>query len=799
MRTRVSDRILIVFIVLLSGGSAAAQSVAERPGALAQFPGPKTAAGVEPAADLPAGYAGPPPPTEPGLIARDGEGRAAIRAVRLEQPLRIDGNLDEPFYRAVPPISDFIQVEPDHGAPATERTEAWIAFDEDNVYVSFRNWDTDIEHLVATEMRRDSSNTWQGNDIISFIFDTFYDRRNSLTFTINPLGGRSDGQTVNERQYSADWNPVWTVKTGRFDGGWTIETSIPFKSIRYQPGSRQVWGFNAMRVKRSKNEMSTLTPVPASRGQLGVQNAAFAATLVGVEAPAGGRSLDFKPYLTGNTTIDRAANPLDGSDVGADIGFDGKYAITQNLTADFTYNTDFAQVEADEQQVNLTRFSLFFPEKRDFFLENSGTFSFGGVATSSFGGGGGGGNNSNSGDAPVLFYSRRIGLNAGRVVPLNAGGRVTGRAGKFTIGALNIQTGEQEGPESVTPSTNFSVLRLKRDVLRKSSIGLIATHRSVGVFGAGTNQAYGIDGTFGFFDNLFVNTYWSATRTDRSVLTGVPTLGRDSRSYRGQLDYNADRYGVQVERLSIGRDFNPELGFVRRPDMVRDFAQFRFSPRPRAPIHVRKYVFQGSLEYIENRAGRVESRERNLEAAIEFQNADRLAAYYTGTYEYLPVPSRIGEVELPVGDYRFEMVRLQYNMGQQRAISANLSGEFGSFYSGRKVTLNAQRGRINVSTQFSLEPVYSWNRVTLAEGRFTQHLAGSRLTYTMTPLMFVSALVQYNSSLDAVSTNARFRWEYQPGSELFIVYNEERNTLDRAFPALSNRAFIIKVTRLFRL
>jgi hypothetical protein len=740
--------------------------------------------------DVPAGYVGPPPPVAPAVVTRDAEGHAAVRAVRVLQPLRIDGALDEGLYRDVAPISGFLQMEPQAGLPATERTEVWIAFDDDHVYVSFRNWDTAMESLVATEMRRDSTNTWQGNDIVSFIFDTFYDRRNSIAFTVNPLGGRSDGQLVNERQYSFDWNPVWSVKAGRFDGGWTVEAAIPFKSIRYRPGATQVWGFNAMRVKRAKNEISTVTLVPPARGQQGFQQASFAALLTGMEAPAGGRSIDLKPYVTSNVTSDPVARPLDPTFVKGAFGFDAKYAITQNLTADFTYNTDFAQVEADEQQVNLTRFSLFFPEKREFFLENQGTFAFGGVAVNSLSGGG-------SGDAPILFYSRRIGLNANHQIPLDAGGRVTGRIGRYTLGVLNIQTGDE--PRSATPSTNFTVVRLKRDVLRRSSVGLLMTNRSVSATGGRPAGAYGLDGSFNFFENLQINTYWA--RTDTAAGSGAPPApGRsaDNTSYRAQLDYQGDRYAVQLEHLAIGDDFNPEMGYVRRDDIVRDLAQFRFSPRPRRQSPIRKYVYQGSFDYIADGGGRLESRDRDAEFALEFQNADRLSVKYTNTFEYLPESSYIGQALLPIGAYRFDTVRLQYNMGQQRTLSANVSAEFGTFYNGRKVTLNAQRGRISVSNQLSFEPVYSINRVTLVEGDFTQHLAGTRITFTTTPLMFLSALVQYNSTINAVSTNARFRWEYQPGSELFVVYNEERNTLMRSFPGLSNRALIVKLNRLFR-
>ena len=732
----------------------------------------------------------PPEPAAPEVVVRDAEGRATVRAVRISEPLRIDGALDEALYRDVRSISDFIQVEPSAGQAATERTETWVAFDNDYVYVSFKVWDTRMDTLIATEMRRDSTNSWQGNDLVSFIFDTFYDRRTSFTFTMNPLGGRSDGTMINDRQYSSDWNPVWETQTGRFDGGWTVEAAVPFKSLRYRPGTAQVWGFNAMRVKRSKNEVSTLTRVPPARGQSGFQNAQFAASLVGLEAPPSGANLDIKPYAISSLTTDHVVDPRI-NDPEAEAGIDVKYAVTQGLVADLTVNTDFAQVEADEQQINLTRFNLFFPEKRDFFLENQGTFAFGGVAVNSLGGNFGGGFIGSSSAAPIMFYSRRIGLYGDQQVPLNVGGRLTGRAGAYSIGVLNIQTGDKT-EELGAPATNFSVFRVKRDVLRRSSIGLLFTNRSESVIGTGANRAYGIDGTFAFYENLQINTYWAATDTD-----GLS--GRATDSYRGQLDYSADRYTVQLERLKIGDNFNPEIGFLRRDDMVRDYARFKFSPRPGRPSLIRKYVYDASIEYIENGAGRLESRERAAEFALEFQSADRLTVNYTNSFEYLPRPLRIGAVVLPAGGtYHFDTLRLGYSIGQQRKIAANLTAEYGTFYSGRKTTLSAARGRVPITNQLSVEPTYSFNDVTLDEGDFTTHLIGSRVTYSMTPLMFVSALIQYNSGINAVSTNARFRWEYRPGSELFVVYNEERNTQARSFPALNNRAFIIKINRLFR-
>jgi hypothetical protein len=732
---------------------------------------------------LPSDFEGPPPPLPPEIIARDTSGRVTIRAVGLTAPLRIDGRLDEALYAGVPPMSDFLQMEPQHGSAATEKTDVWLAFDQEYVYVSFRCWETRPDRLIANEMRRDHSTVWNGDDQVSFMLDTFYDRRNSVEFTINAIGGRTDGQISNERQYLGDWNPVWEVQVGRFEGGWTAEAALPFKSLRYRPGRTQVWGFNAMRTNRWKNELSFLVRLPAGRGQQALHMASLAATVVGMEAPSGSKNLEVKPYAISDLTSDLTASPKISNDLNGDVGVDVKYGITQNVTGDFTYRTDFAQVEVDEQQVNLTRFNLFFPEKREFFLENQGTFAFGGAVTSGQMALGG------TSDTPILFYSRRIGLNEERVVPIQAGGRLTGRLGQFSLGVLNIQTDEE--PTSGARGTNFSVVRVKRDFLRRSSLGMLYTRRSVGQIGAGTNEAYGVDGAFAFFDNLAINTYWARTRTD--------DLHGDDTSYRAHVDYAGDLYGLQLERLVVGEHFNPEVGFLRRDDMRKSFGQFRFSPRPRSLTSVRKFSWIGSVAHIENGAGRLEARDLNGEFAIEFQNSDRFSVGYGDQYEFLPQPFSIASgVTVPVGGYDFAAVRAGFNLGQQRRVSGNFSVEHGTFYSGQKTAIGVSRGRTNITPQLSVEPSLSVNWVDLAEGAFTTHLVASRVTYTMTPRMFVSALVQYHSGINAVTANVRLRWEYRPGSELFVVINEQRDTLVPRFPALVNRAVIVKINRLFQ-
>jgi hypothetical protein len=715
------------------------------------------------------------------VVTRDEDGRATIRAVRTT-PLRIDGRLDDPLYSTVPPISGFVQVEPQVGVPSAERTEMWVAFDDDNFYVTFKNWESEPGRRVASDMRRDGNVLFNADDVVNLYVDPFLDRRNGISITVNSIGGRNDGQLFND-QYNRDWNPIWDFAVADFEGGWVAEYALPFRSLRYRQGREQTWGINALRAIRWRNELSVLSPVPQGMGMSSAQHAALAGTVVGIEAPPPARNLDIKPYAISTLTTDRNVTPRIANDFGRDAGLDVKYAVTQNLVADFTYNTDFAQVEADEQQVNLTRFSLFFPEKREFFLENQGLFHFGGVT-------------SGSGDAPMLFYSRRIGLDAGRPVPIEAGGRLTGRVGRYTVGVVDIQTDDAPstslgaGPAGARGS-NFSVVRLKRDILRRSSVGLLLTGRSVAQRGAGSNAAYGVDGTFNFFDYLGINTYWA--RTDTGGLRGNDT------SYRAQLDYAGDRYGLQLERLRIGEDFNPEVGFVRRPDIERSQASVRFSPRPRGTRAIRRYVFAGSLDYFEDGTGRLDSRDRAGEFALEFQNGDRLNVLYANAFEFIPSPFRIASgVTLPVGGYSWDNLRVGFNASQQRRLTANVAVEHGTFYNGHRSSLAMSRGRVNLTPKFSFEPTYTVNRVRLVQGSFTQHLSGSRVTYTMSPRMFVSALVQFNSSNNATTANARFRWEYQPGSELFIVYNDERDTRARGFPEMTTRAFVVKVNRLFR-
>ena len=735
---------------------------------------------------------GPPPPVPPAVIARDEAGRVTLRATRIAEPIVLDGKLDDSVYTRVPAVSDFVQQEPQEGEPATEKTEAWVLFDDENVYVSARCWDSHPERMIINEMRRDNFNIFQ-NENVTLVFDTFYDRRNGFFFQTNPLGALRDQAVGDEGQTNnQDWNTVWDVKASVFDQGWMVEIAIPFKSLRYREGRDQVWSFNLRRSIRWKNEETFLSPVAASHRFRGIYKFSEAATLVGIEAPYESRSLEVKPYGITSVVTNRTAEPPQVNDFDGDAGVDLKYGLTQGLVTDFTYNTDFAQVEEDQEQVNLTRFSLFFPEKREFFLEGQNIFTFGGVELR-----GGGRNNPGDDDTeltPIPFFSRRIGLTESGIDPILSGGRLTGRAGAYRIGALNIQTRGVDGT-AIDP-TNFSVFRLRRDILGRSDIGILATHRTTSLTGgADANSLLGVDGNFSFFTNLRVNAFYAVSRTPLAAGGVLP--GNDA-SYRAQLDYGGDRYGLVLQHLLVGESFKPELGFLSREAFRRDYAQARFSPRP-AIEAIRRFVFQGEFDYIEGEpSGILETRRLQGRFATEFQVGDEARVEYNRQYEYLPEEFEISEgVVLPVGGYDFEDVRFTYRFGPQRPVPGDLLFRTGEFFGGDRQEL-AYVGRIEVSPKFSIEPSFSFNFVDLPQGKFRTDLVSSRFNWTLSPRMAVMTFIQYNSSSASLSSSVRLRWEYEPGSDLFVVYTDGRATDVSGFPLLQSRTFAVKLTKLFR-
>ena len=710
--------------------------------------------------------------------AVDSSGHVTVTAVPVTEVVTLDGRLDEAIYAEVASTGGFIQQEPREGEPATERTEVWVLFDRRTLYVSARCFDSQPHRMVANELRRDHQNIAQ-NESLAVILDTFQDGRNGFLFQTNALGALRDGLITDERTANFDWNTVWDVQTQRTSEGWTLEMAIPFKSLRYAGGVDQVWGINFQRFVRWKNEQSHLSPIPASYGEDGVYRVSQAASLVDLRIDAGTRHLELKPYAISGVTTNLSAAPAFANDLDGDVGFDAKYNLTKGLTADFTYNTDFAQVEVDDEQVNLTRFNLFFPEKREFFLEGQGIFEFGGPERQQW---------RRPSNAPIVFFSRRIGLSGAGEVPIRAGGRVTGRAGQYSIGILGLGTGTSD--TSKAAATGFGVVRVRRDILRRSSIGFIGTYRSVGLDGAGANQVYGADVSLAFRDNLSVTGFYARSRTPN----------RDGReyTYRARLENVGDRYGIEYEHLVVGENFNPEIGFLRRRGFRRNYVQLLFTPRPAAMPLIRKFRYEASVDYITSLDGRLESREARFAWASQFQHGDELWIEYNGGFEFLPQPFEISRgVVLPVGDYNSHAFVTTYSLGAQRRLSGWLGFVRGSFFDGDRTEARFM-GRYEVTPTLSLEPGLTLNWIDLPQGSFLSRLVRGRVTYTLSPRSFLAALVQYNTGTESLSTNVRFRWEYEPGSDLYVVYTEGRDTETTGYPGLENRALVMKFTKLFR-
>jgi hypothetical protein len=760
---------------------------------------------------------GPPPPVAPAVFAKDELGRITLRATRLAAPLSLDGNLDEAVYREVLPIDHFIQQEPSEGAAATEKTQVWLFFDDEHFYVSVRSFDSAPDRLVANELRRDNFNIYN-NDNISISIDPLYTRRSGVFFQTNALSAQRDQEIQDERSNNNDWNTIWRTRSRILADGWSMEFAVPFSSLRFRAAGPQVWGFNLRRLIRWKNEHVSIAPIPASATTRAMYKFDIMATVVGVETPTVRKPIDVKPYAIAASTTNLAATPVYRNDPSADAGVDVKYSLTNSLVADLTYRTDFAQVEEDQQQVNLTRFSLFFPEKRDFFLEGQGLFTFGG---SQSGGGAGG-------LTPIVFYSRRIGLGATGEIPIIGGGRVAGRAGKYSIGLLSIQTedvgiGDQgsgigdrgQGSGPLVPSTNYSVVRLRRDILRRSNIGAIFTRKTP--IDGRANTVLGADANFWFYQNVTATGYYAQSQTDGSG--GSDGLGGSGSSYRAEAEWAPDRYGLRYEHLVVGKDFEPEIGYVRRRAFRRNFASARFSPRPGGNSAVRRHVFEGEFDYITGTDGLLETREAQVAYRAELRGNDQWNIDYSNNYEHLRVGFTVVPGKLiPAGTYRFDDVRTSYTFGPQRRASGSVFGGTGTFYDGTNTELGA-RGVVELSSRFNVEPSVTVNWLTFPAGPssglstvalaevearaededFTTAVTSVRTTYMFSPYMALSGLVQYNSTNKTLGSSVRLRWEHAPSSDLFIVYSDGRDTrIGDRFPGLQNRTFVVKATRLFR-
>jgi hypothetical protein len=707
-----------------------------------------------------------------------------LPAVRATGVIVIDGKLDEPDWGRAPLATDFVQNEPREGEPATEQTEVRILYDADNLYIGVFAHDREPHRLIVNDLKKDF-NTGAG-DTFEIVLDTFHDERNGYMFATNPAGAKWDAQMVNEgREVNPNWDGLWTVRTRIVETGWFAEIAIPFRTLRFRSADPQTWGINFLRRIRRRNEDSYWAPLPRIYR---LNRVSMAGTLEGLSGVRPGADLRVKPYVLGSAV--RSTRAAVGSEV--DAGFDIKYGVASGLTWDFTLNTDFSQVEADEQQVNITRFSLFFPEKRDFFLENSGVFQFGGGGDRGGmpGGGpgpmGGGGRTNSVQQDLILFFSRRIGLSdEGREIPILGGTRLTGRVGPYTLGALNIQQRRQ----GATPSTNFTALRLRRNLLANSDIGVIFLNKDAS--GAHYNRVVGADANFRFFQNLNLNGYVAKTFSPLSVV-GAPSEDLATNvgmSYRDQL------WQFRAAYATFGQRFNDEMGFAPRLGVNTADLYGGMHLRPKAVSRwLRELAPHYQLEHVTRRAdGGLESRYVDYHLPLNFQDGSFLEIGANPTVEQLVRPFTLNRrrgVVVPAGHYEYNEYFALWRTNASAPIAFNGRWGIGDFYDGYK---HSYQFGVSVRPHYRLNASLnvSHNNIRLPWGDFTTYLVTSRINYSFSTRTFVNALLQYNTDAREWSSNIRFNIIHRPLSDLFVVYNERRDTASRA---LLDRALIAKVT-----
>lgn len=687
-----------------------------------------------------------------------------LHALSTSEPIRVDGRLDEPAWQRAEAIDDFVQRDPQVGQPVSERTEVRVLIDDGALYFGIRCLDGTPAGIIARELRRD--NSLADDDRFEIVLDTFHDHRNAFHFAINPLATQYDALITDEGQdVNVEWDERWWAEADVTDMGWNAEIRIPFTTLRSRAGLDTI-GVNFKRFIRRKNETAQWTAWDRDFTFLQVSQAGH---LAGVGAMRTGLKLRLKPYVLGGFQ-DPTAGGQSQTDALGDVGLETvKVSLTPALTAELTINTDFAQAEVDEAVVNLTRFPLFFPEKREFFLERAGIFEFG------LGGRRGGAAERNL----QMFFSRRIGLTDDRrPVPVIAGGKVTGRAGGLDIGLLNVQTGRFSG----SPGSNYSVFRAKRNVLARSNVGLFVSNRqsSHGDF----NRVFGADANFTVFKNTDIQGFLGRSMTP----------GRRGDDAVGRLKYNwfSDQYELFLEHLYVGPDFQHDVGFVRRQGIQRSDTAFIWQPRP-GRYNIRNFVFRGEVIYLTDIHRNLLTREQMFQTTTRFQNDDALRMNVTNTFDRIDRPFEIAEgVVLPIGDYDFTDTWGEVETSGERPWIGRLRVGGGEFYSGtRRYVRFAPAWR--PWPLLSVESAYELNDVELREGPFTTHVLNTRVNVNLSNRWLTTTLAQYDSASQRSLVYFRLNYIFRPGDDLFVVYSQSQRigTIAGQQP---DRTLIVKMT-----
>jgi hypothetical protein len=690
------------------------------------------------------------------------ETRPVATAVAIEEAPMIDGVLSESVWLTASPLTGFTQAEPFEGQPASERTEVRILYDDDAIYVGAMLHDSDPSQIVTTDTRRDAN--LGEMDSFQIIFDTFRDQTNGFVFGTNALGVQYDAQVRDQGRATSTWDGSWDVRTNITESGWSAEFRIPLRTLRYGPAP-QTWGVNAFRNIQRRRERTYWAPLVRI---FELERLSSAGDLRGLQLQVP-RNLKILPYVT--SSANRNFRPRVATDLDGDFGFDAKFGVTPSLNLDATYNTDFAQVEVDNQQINLTRFNLRFPEKRPFFQENSGLFRIG------------------QGNEVDLFFSRRIGLdNNGNIVPIRGGGRLTGKVNGFNVGILNMQTDDIAS----TPANNFSVVRASRELRNRSGVGLMFINRSATGHLAGSdnwNRTWGTDARFGVGEHFTLSGYGARTETPGR-------LGRDF-AYNANAQWEDDRRNAQLEYGSTGENFNPEVGFLETPG---GYSRYRVSygevwrqegVRARGFRELNPHMNFTRFDY---KDGGLLNADMHVDNHWDWENGQFITVALNGTWDGLREPFEVFPgIIVPPGEHGGVRATMRYNSDRRKWAFGRLQWDLGSFLNGRQNSPTFQL-IFREGGRFTLDTTWNYREIDLPQGAFHTNLGNMRLTYNFTPSVFVQSLLQYNDRTNRWSTNLRFHWLETAGTGLFVVYNDTEG-LNGFGPV--NRAFIVKYVRQF--
>jgi hypothetical protein len=692
------------------------------------------------------------------------------------ETIRLDGVLSEDFWRLAEAIDDFRQQEPEEGSPATERTEVRVVLDNATLYVGVMAFDSDPQQVVRRILQRDrvmendhEGLQFAGDDAVAILLDPFHDHRNASVFATNPNGAEFEALITDEgAEINVDWRAVWDVAAARGPTGWSAEFAIPLRTLRYPERDQgDYWGFNVVRTIRRKNELALWQSW--SRDNEGFQRVSRAGHLVGmVDLPRYGINVEVKPFALGGTRQERRDDGEIPVDRQLEVGLDLKSELRPGLILDLTLNTDFAQVEVDDEQVNLTRFSLFYPEKRDFFLENSGIFDLG------LAGG--------YGPPPYkLFFSRRIGIGDGGPIPILGGARLTGRVADQTVGFMNVVTGESGD----TPRTSYSVARVKRDVGENNFLGGMVTDRRDA---DGSNTVAGLDGSLWLRPTLNVKGFFTQSYTSGA--------GGEGATYSGRLEYSTDLVGASLEHLTVEPGAQADLGFITRKDIHQTGADLRLSPRP-GHWGIRVFDIQPEVQYISTTDGRMQDWTAEVYVGPEFDSGESIGLNIAWGETRLDEDFELADsVPIAAGLYDLLEARLFANTSRHRALVGELHGSWQAIYDGdvwsADVSLSA-----SPSPQISMELGNEWNHVEVPNGGFTANITSVRIGYAFSTRFTTNALLQYNSLDENFSANVRLNFIHRPGSDLFLVFTERRG-VERKLWDLSDRGLVAKMTYLMR-